>query len=273
MRHTAGVTAFLALVVFFFTALSCHPKPAEPDELVVAVASNLGDVFQALSRDYEKQTGTRITLSVGATLNLAQQLRHGAPFDLFVSADRETPLKLSQEGHLIPESVTVYARGQLVVWTSPSNGFAVEKLDDLLDAGITRIGVASPQVAPYGKAAQEALEAVGLWKQLLPKVVFGAHVKHVQQYAASGNVEAAFLPSSLVASVASVSSVSSVSSIGGRFFPVDARLYSPLDQALGVVASSTNQEEAQRLADFIGSPRGQAFLKGAGYQVGAEGKP
>lgn len=264
MRHTAGVTAFLALVVFFFTALSCHPKPAEPDELVVAVAANLTDVFQALSKDYEKQTGTRITLSVGATLNLAQQLRHGAPFDLFVSADRETPLKLSQEGHLIPESVTVYARGQLVVWTSGSNRVAVEKLDDLLDAGIIRIGVASPQVAPYGKAAQEALEAARLWKQLQPKIVFGAHVKHVQQYAASGNVEAAFLPSSLV---------SSVSSIGGRSFPVDERLYSPLDQALGVVASSRNQEEAQRLADFIGSTRGQAFLKGAGYQVGAEGKP
>ncbi len=264
MRHTAGVTAFLALVVFFLTALSCHPKPAEPDELVVAVAANLTDVFQMLGKDYEKQTGTRITLSVGATLNLAQQLRHGAPFDLFVSADRETPLKLSQEGHLIPESVTVYARGQLVVWTSGSNRVAVEKLDDLLDAGIIRIGVASPQVAPYGKAAQEALEAARLWKQLQPKIVFGAHVKHVQQYAASGNVEAAFLPSSLV---------SSVSSIGGRSFPVDERLYSPLDQALGVVASSTNQEEAQRLADFIGSTRGQAFLKRAGYQVGAEGKP
>ncbi len=264
MRHTAGVTAFLALVVFFFTALSCHPKPAEPDELVVAVASNLGDVFQALSRDYEKQTGTRITLSVGATLNLAQQLRHGAPFDLFVSADRETPLNLSQEGHLIPESVTVYARGRLVVWTSGSNGVGVEKLDDLLDAGITRIGVASPQVAPYGKAAQEALEAVGLWKRLLPKVVFGGHVKHVQQFAASGNVEAAFLPFSLVASG---------SSIGGRIFPVDARLYSPLDQALGVVAYSVNQEEAQRLADFVGSTRGQAFLKRAGYQVGSEGRP
>ncbi len=267
MRHTAGVTAFLALVVLFFTALSCHPKPAEPDELVVAVASNLGDVFQALSRDYEKQTGTRITLSVGATLNLAQQLRHGAPFDLFVSADRETPLKLSQEGHLIPESVTVYARGRLVVWTSGSNGVGVEKLDDLLDAGITRIGVASPQVAPYGKAAQEALEAVGLWKRLLPKVVFGGHVKHVQQFAASGNVEAAFLPFSLVSSVASGSS------IGGRYFPVDARLYSPLDQALGVVASSANQEEAQRLADFVGSTRGRAFLKRAGYQVGSEGRP
>ena len=267
MRQTAGVTAFLALVVFFFTALSCHPKPAEPDELVVAVASNLGDVFQALSKDYQKQTGTRITLSVGATLNLAQQLRHGAPFDLFVSADRETPLKLSQEGHLIPESVTVYARGRLVVWTSGSNGVGVEKLNDLLDAGITRIGVASPQVAPYGNAAQEALEAVGLWKRLLPKVVFGGHVKHVQQFAASGNVEAAFLPFSLVSSVASVSS------IGGRFFTVDARLYSPLDQALGVVASSANQEEAQRLADFVGSTRGQAFLKRAGYQVGSEGRP
>lgn len=235
--------------------------PAEPDELVVAVAANLTDVFQALGKDYEKQTGTRITLSVGATLNLAQQLRHGAPFDLFVSADRETPLRLSEEGHLIPESVTVYARGQLVVWTSGSNGVAVEKLDDLLDAGIIRIGVASPQVSPYGKATQEALEAARLWKQLQPKIVFGAHVKHVQHYAASGNVEAAFLPSSLLPSTE------------GRSFPVDERLYSPLDQALGVVASSRNQEEAQRLADFVGSPRGQSFLKRAGYQVGPEGKP
>ena len=110
----------------------------------------------------------------------------------------------------------------------------------------------------------KALEAARLWKQLQPKIVFGGHVRHVQQYAASGNVEAAFLPSSLVSPVAS---------IGGRFFHVDESLYSPLDQALGVVASSANQEEAQRLADFVLSTRGQAFLKRAGYHVGSEGRP
>ena len=264
MSGRSKLRALLMTTLSCLLILSCSRKPSPSPEVLVAVAANVSDVFQALSRDYEKQTGTRITVSVGATVNLAQQVRYGAPFDLFVSADRETPLKLSEEGHLIPESVTVYARGRLVLWTSGSNRVGVEKLEDLLDAGITRIGVASPQVAPYGKAAQEALEAARLWKQLQPKIVFGAHVRHVQQYAASGNVEAAFLPSSLVSSVAS---------IGGRFFHVDVRLYSPLDQALGVVASSANQEEAQRLADFVLSTRGQAFLKRAGYHVGSEGRP
>ncbi len=267
MSGKSKLRALLMTTLSCLLILSCSRKASRSSEVLVAVAANVSDVFQALSRDYEKQTGTHITVSVGATVNLAQQVRYGAPFDLFVSADRETPLKLSEEGHLIPESVTVYARGRLVLWTSGSNRVGVEKLEDLLDAGITRIGVASPQVAPYGKAAQEALEAARLWKQLQPKIVFGGHVRHVQQYAASGNVEAAFLPSSLV------SSDSSVASMGGRFFHVDARLYSPLDQALGVVASSANQEEAQRLADFVLSTRGQAFLKQAGYHVGSEGRP
>ena len=264
MSGKSKVSALLMTTLLCLLILSCSRKPSRSSEVLVAVAANVSDVFQALSRDYEKQTGTHITVSLGATVNLAQQVRYGAPFDLFVSADRETPLKLSEEGHLIPESVTVYARGRLVLWTSGSNRVGVEKLEDLLDAGITRIGIASPQVAPYGKAAQEALEAARLWKQLQPKIVFGGHVRHVQQYAASGNVEAAFLPSSLVSSVAS---------IGGRFFHVDARLYSPLDQALGVVASSANQEEAQRLADFVLSTRGQAFLKRAGYHIVSEGRP
>ena len=263
MSGKSKVRALLMTTLSCLLILSCSRKPSRSSEVLVAVAANVSDVFQALSNDYEKQTGTHITVSAGATVNLAQQVRYGAPFDLFVSADRETPLKLSEEGHLIPESVTVYARGRLVLWTSGSDRVGVEKLEDLLDAGITRIGIASPQVSPYGKAAQEALEAAGLWKPLQPKIVFGGHVRHVQQYAASGNVEAAFLPSSLVSSVASM---------GGRFFHVDARLYSPLDQALGVVASSANQEEAQRLADFVLSTRGQAFLKQAGYHVGSEGR-
>ena len=209
MSGKSKVSALLMTTLLCLLILSCSRKPSRSSEVLVAVAANVSDVFQALSRDYEKQTGTHITVSLGATVNLAQQVRYGAPFDLFVSADRETPLKLSEEGHLIPESVTVYARGRLVLWTSGSNRVGVEKLEDLLDAGITRIGIASPQVAPYGKAAQEALEAARLWKQLQPKIVFGGHVRHIQQYAASGNVEAAFLPSSLVSSVAS---------IGGRVF-------------------------------------------------------
>ena len=255
MKRAGNITIFSSLIIFLLAELSCHPKPSQPDALIVAVAANLSGIFQELSRDYEKLTGSHLTLSIGATLSLAQQLRHGAPFDLFVSADKETPLRLSKEGHLIPKTVKVYARGRLVVWVPTSKNTSVEKLEDLLRSKVVHIGIASPQIAPYGKRAQESLEALGLWKKLLPKIVFGGHVKQVQQYAVSRNVEAAFLPLSLVPS------------IGGQFFLVDEQLYSPLDQALGVVTSSHNQEKAQQLADFVLSTQGQAFLKQAGYHT------
>ena len=244
----------LTLALWLLSTLSCG-QASSRNEILVAVAANVSDTFQELAADYEKVHRTRVVISTGATVNLAQQLRHGAPFDLFVSADVEIPRRLREEGHLIPETVQVYARGRLILWTPDSAGIVLKELEDLRNSTVTRIGLASPEVAPYGRAARQALEARGLWQELQPKIIIGEHVKDVQRFALSRNVEAAFLPLSMA------------ESSPGRFMILAETLHEPLDQALGVVQSSDHRDGAQRLAHFILSPRGQTFLRLAGYTL------
>ena len=245
----------LTLALWLLSTLSCGQASSSRNEILVAVAANISDTFRELAQDYEKVHRTRVVISTGATVNLAQQLRHGAPFDLFVSADVEIPRRLREEGHLIPDTVQVYARGRLILWTPASAGIVVKELEDLRNSTVTRIGLASPEIAPYGRAARQALEARGLWQELQPKIIIGEHVKDVQRVALSRNVEAAFLPLSMAESEL------------GRFIIIEETLHEPLDQALGVVQSSDHIEEAQRLAHFILSPQGQTLLKLSGYTL------
>ena len=252
----------LSLVLGVLMIGSCRTPPSSGSNqdirLHVAVAASVSEVFGELAEEYESRHGTRVVLSTGATLSLAQQIRHGAPFDLFVAADVSTPRKLAEDEFLIPETVRTYARGRLIVEYIPTLTPGVRKLkgvwklEDLRNPEIRRVGIASPELAPYGRAAWEALQAKGLWNELQPKMVFGEHVKHVEQFLRTGNVEAAFLPLSLAGSK--------------KYLLVDSSLHKPLDQALGIVKGTPHLEESRALADFILGLPGLEFLQRAGYQ-------
>ncbi len=256
----------LSLVLGVLMIGSCRTPPSSGSNqeirLHVAVAASVSEVFRELAEEYESRHGTRpvlrTVLSTGSTLSLAQQIRHGAPFDLFVAADVSTPRKLAEDEFLIPETVRTYARGRLIVkyipTLTPGVGKlkGVGKLEDLRNPEIRRVGIASPELAPYGRAAREVLQAKGLWNELQPKMVFGEHVKHVEQFLRTGNVEAAFLPLSLAGSK--------------NYLLVDSSLHKPLDQALGIVKGTPHLEESRALADFILGLPGLEFLQRAGYQ-------
>lgn len=228
-------------------------KQTASPELTVAAAANLTDAFAELGKEFTARTGVRVTFSFGATADLTRQIENGAPFDVFASADVEHVERLHGLGLITPGTNKVYARGRLVLWIPPESKLAVNRLEELTRPEVERIAIAKPDVAPYGRAAVEALRALNLWPQLEPKVIYGQNVTQAKQYAATGNAEAAFIPRALV------------KPNEGRFLEVDERLHQPIDQALAVVRDSPQQETAQSFASYVLGPEGQALLERYGY--------
>lgn len=254
-------SAFIILLALISTILyagcsrdSSSTNQAEAQRITVAAAANLTDAFAELGKEFTARTGVGVVYSFGASADLAKQIENGAPFDLFASADVEHVDELNRKGLLVAGTQAVYARGRLVLWIPPGSRAKVERVEDLTQKEAERIGIAKPDVAPYGRATVEALRALNLWQQIEPKVIYGQNVSQVKQYAATGNVDVAFIPLALVRGGE------------GRFIEVDERRHQPIDQALALVKASSKQEAARRFADFVLSAEGQALLERYGYR-------
>lgn len=252
-RHARFV---LAVALIFFAG--CQGRTAkddeQPSEIVVAAAANLTEAFQELSHRFSERTGIRVTLSFGGTADLAKQIENGAPFDLFAAADSAHVEALEQKGLLAAGTRALYARGSLVLWVPAGSAINITRVEDLERKEVERIAIAKPDIAPYGQAAVEALHALKMWDQVKPRVVYGMNVSQVKQFVSSGNAEAGFLPRALVKAGE------------GKYIEISEELHRPIDQALGVIKASENQDDARRFADFILSPQGQLILKEYGYK-------
>jgi molybdate transport system substrate-binding protein len=242
------------LVILAAAGCGGRPHIASEREIHVAAAANLTRAFSEIKPAFERQTGFRVIYSLGATVQLAQQIEHGAPFDVFAAADTEHIERLARGGYVIPETKAVYARGKLVLWIPDSSRERIERLQDLADPGVKKIALANPQLAPYGRAAVEALHALGLWDTVEPKLVFGQSVSTATQYAATGNVDAAFTALALVYDR------------GGRRLEVPENLHQPIDQAIAVVRDSKHADQARQFVAFVTSPAGREILKRYGYE-------
>jgi molybdate transport system substrate-binding protein len=242
----------LAAVSFFICAP--HVLPAAEPALTVAAAANLSEVFQVVKEEFTRQTGIPVTLSFGSTQQLTQQIENGAPFDLFAAADREHVDKLKQEGLLAPSSDALYALGHLVLWCKAAS-IPVHSLADLTNPAVRYVSIAKPETAPYGLAAQQALQAAGLWKSLSSKIVYGENINLVRQYVSSGNADCGFVARSLV-----------IHETEG-LMPVDEKLYQPIEQWLGIVRASPRQSQAARFRAFLLGPAGRAILEKNGYSL------
>jgi len=238
----------LAFSVFVFAA--CAPIPRT---LTVSAAANLQPAFTEIGAQFERATGTRVIFNFGATIQLGQQIEQGAPVDLFAAADRATIDELAARGLLIPDTVKTYARGQLVLYSRTDNAVQLQSLPDLTKSDIKRVAIANPERAPYGAAARQALQNLGLWETLQPKIVFAENIQQTQQYADTGNVDAAIIAHSLA--------INST----GRWVLIPNDLHNPIDQALGVVKGAKNERAAREFAAFVMSAAGRTVLAKFGY--------
>src|SRR6266540_2638761 len=206
------------LIVFALALVAASPAAAQPaaaPALIVYGASDLDTAFREIKPLFEKATGARVTLVMGSTGNLAKQIGHGAPADVFFAANESFIDGLKAAGAIIPETRAFYAQGRIVLAFPRKSPIAVRDLQDLLKPEVRRIAIANPAHAPYGRAAQEALERAAMWEGLKPKLVYGENIRHALQFIEAGAVEAGIV----ALSVAGVPDL--------RYVPIDPKLHKP----------------------------------------------
>jgi molybdate transport system substrate-binding protein len=250
IQALAGIGCLTA-VALILTGCARSPAPSG-NSLTVAAAANLIGVMDEIAREFEEQTTIRVVVSYGSTAQLAQQIEHGGPFDVFAAADTEHVDALIEKGKLRRESRAIYARGQLVLWC-PDSSFHVERIEDITNPAIRFISVAKPDLAPYGRATVEALKAVGIWDRVQPRITYANSISMAKQHASSGNADVAFTALSLVLEER------------GTVLKVDPRLYRPIDQALAITAATERVEAGRRLVGFVLGARGRALFSNRGY--------
>lgn len=241
-------------------ALADDPTPpaSAQVEITVAAAADLQFAFSDIAALFEEQTGHRVTLVFGSTGQLAQQIENGAPYDLFAAANIAFVQQLLEQNLLLEDSVGLYARGRIVLAANRQSGITLERLEDLLDPRIQHVAIANPEHAPYGMAAQQALESSGIWEALRPKIVYGENVRQALQYIQTGDAQAGIV----ALSVADVPEIT--------WSLIDDALHQPLDQALAVVAGSPHPEVAGEFARFINGEQGRPIMRRYGFILPGE---
>lgn len=235
-------------------------RAARGDELLVAAAADLTSALAEVSAGFEKRTGHRLRPVFGSSGNFFAQIRNGAPFDVFLSADLDYPRQLEAEGLAEPGSLCRYATGRIVLWVPADSSLAIERLGlkALLDPSVVKVAIANPQHAPYGRAAAAALRAAGCYEKVEPKLVLGENVSQAAQFVASGNASAGIIALSLALAPAMRAR--------GRYWLIQAEAHPPLDQAAVILKTSAHKPAARALLKYLESAEGRALLERYGFE-------
>src|SRR5260370_20773570 len=170
----------LPVAALFVTMILTCCRQEQPKRVVmIGAAANLTDVFEQLSPQCEAQTGTHPVVSFASTAQLARQIENSAPFDAFFAADSEHVAGLEREGLLLHGSRAIYARGVLALWIPSAS---LNRIEDLSSPSVRVIAIAKPDLAPYGQAAVDALQRIGIWEQVKPRVVYAENISIAKQY-------------------------------------------------------------------------------------------
>jgi molybdate transport system substrate-binding protein len=251
------------VLVALLSLVACMPEETPtgqvPEaEIMVAAAADLQFAFQDIAEVYEEETGQHVRLVFGSTGQLTQQIENGAPYDLIAAANQEYVERLLGQGLVREDSVSLYARGRIVLAANRQAGLRIEQLEDLLDPAIRHIAIANPAHAPYGVAAQQALETIGLWEQVQDKLVMAENVRQALQYVQTGDAQAGVI----------ALSVANVPEITWRL--IDEALHVPLDQSLAVLTSAKEPDLAAQFAAYINGETGRPIMRLYGFVLPGE---
>jgi molybdate transport system substrate-binding protein len=247
----------------FTFAAQIVPKPC--GTITVAAAADLTDAINEIAANFQKTTGCTVRVSTGSSGNFISQIENGAPFDVFFSADIEYPKKLDAEGLAAPGSTYLYAVGKIVLWVRSDSRVDISKgLAALRDPSIQKIAIANPQHAPYGRAAQQALQKAELYDAVKDRFVLGENISQAAQFVESGNADAGILALSLVASLGLKDK--------GRYWRIPENLYAPIKQGVVLLRTSKNPQGAQAFLNYIKTPETAALLERYGFTLPAKAK-
>jgi len=242
-------------ILLLCAASAVSARAALGDEALVAVAASFIPPMQAVADAIEAESGHTIELVSGSTGGLYAQIVNGAPFDVFVAADAQRPRLLEENGHGISGTRATVALGRLVLVSSDTALIDARGLDALRDESIRRIAIANPSLAPYGVAAQQALEALNLWQSLQPRLVRGESVAQTFAMTATANAELG-----LVALAQALAHTGDVA-----YTPFPDELYSPIRHDMIVLEHGDDNAAALAVHDFLRSDRGRAIVEHFGY--------
>ncbi len=251
--HLPFRSGFIALLA----ALMLNAFQVEAAEVNVAVASNFAAPMQIIAADFEHATGHKALLSLGATGKFYAQIKNGAPFDVLLAADDETPAKLIAEKSAVADSAFTYATGKLVLWSAKPS-FIDAQATALKTGSFAHLALASSKLAPYGRAAAETLAALKL--DVPPnKIVTGENIAQTFQFVASGNAELGFVALSQVWKDGKLTS--------GSGWVVPATLHAPIKQDAVLLDKGRNNAAAIALLAYLKSPAARAVIQGFGYGI------
>ena len=247
------------LPLYFSALLALAYSTALHAELVqVAVAANFAAPMKAIGAAFETATGHKVEVVSGATGKFYAQITNGAPFDVLLAADDETPAKLEKEGLAVSGSRFTYAKGKLVLWSS--NAAVVDAQGQVLKTGnFRKIAIAQPKVAPYGAAAMEAIDKLGLAERLTPRLVLGESLGQTFNFVATGNAELGFVALSQVQEGGKLKS--------GSMWVVPAALYAPIVQDAVVLTRGKDNPAAAALVALLKSSRIKDLIRSYGYEL------
>lgn len=247
-RSVAHSLIVVLMVTFAFGHVSVRA-----DDLRVAVAANFAGVAQKLGRQFEMETGHDVTLVFGSTGKHYAQILNGAPFDIFLAADVEHPRLLEEQGKIIAGTRHTYAFGRIVLWSADDT--LIDPEGAVLGRGqFHRLAIADPVLAPYGRAAREALVALGYWERLEARIVRGKNISQVFQFVSTGNAQLGIVAASQV--------LPDDSDRRGSLWIIPEALYAPIEQQVVLLR---DRPAGRAFLAFLASEAARAVMRTNGY--------
>jgi molybdate transport system substrate-binding protein len=231
---------------------------AHAAEVQVAVAANFSAPARRIAAEFEKDTGHRAVLTMGATGKFYAQIRNGAPFEVLLAADDTTPEKLTREGAAVVDSRFTYAIGRLALW-SAQPGLVDNKGEVLAKGAFKHLALANPKLAPYGAAAVETLRSLKLLDGLQPRLVQGENIAQTYQFVSTGNAELGFVALSQVTSDGQPPA--------GSLWIVPAHLHQPIRQDAVLLTPAQARPAALAWLGYLRGEKARALIKGFGYEA------
>ena len=241
------------LVIIACTAVT----PAFAEQMLVAVAANFIPPFREIALEFEKSTGHQLKVVGGSSGNFYTQIKNGAPFDVFFSADNERPKKLEDEGLGVKDTRFTYATGRLVLWSA--NADLIKGEETVRSKNFKRLAMANPKTAPYGVAAMQALQKLELWDSLQPHIVMGESIGQTMGFIESGNAQLGFVALSQIMDP-------KIKGKGSRW-DVPTNLHEPIQQDVILLTKGKDNAGAKALLEFIISPQSKTIIERYGYEL------
>jgi len=240
--------------ILFLLLMMLTAGAAQAGEVTIAVASNFAGPVKVIIAAFEQQTGHHVRLTIGSSGKVFAQINHGAPYDMFLSADKTKPAMLEKLGMTVPGSRFTYAIGTLALW-SPQPGLVSGNADIFVNGKIRRLAIANPGLAPYGVAARQVLQELKLYRKLSARLVRGENIAQTYQFVATGNADAGFV------------AMSQIQHAGGSRWIIPRRLYRAIKQDSVLMKSAKNNPAARAFNHFLQTEQARTIIRKFGYKT------